>query len=68
MTAAGADMVESLMAYVLGIRVCRAVRHCERSEAIQGDVERADLDCFAALAMTMSLLYAPFFHRKNGLF
>jgi hypothetical protein len=27
-------------------------RHCERSEAIQGDVARAALDCFAALAMT----------------
>jgi len=44
------------------------VRHCERSEAIQGDVERAALDCFAALAMTMSLYYPASIHRKNGLF
>jgi hypothetical protein len=28
-------------------------RHCERSEAIQGDVALDDLDCFAALAMTV---------------
>jgi hypothetical protein len=37
-------------------------RHCERSKAIQGDVARAALDCFAALAMTEK---PPFRHARR---
>ncbi len=38
--------------YWMDLTTIYEARHCERSEAIQGEVERAALDCFAALAMT----------------